>query len=76
VASMQAVDEPYVKAARKGRSSGGRRKSAPAATGRKAQRDYDITQLREWAGRNGVEVPPRGRIPQAVVDQYKAAGGR
>ena len=40
------------------------------------QRNDDIVQLREWAGSNGVEVPARGRIPQAVVDQYKAAGGR
>jgi predicted membrane metal-binding protein len=42
----------------------------------KAQRDYDIVQLREWAGSNGIEVPARGRIRQTVVDQCKAAGGR
>ena len=64
----------YVKPARKGRSARGRRIAAPA-TSRKAQRDYDVLQLREWAGSNGVEVPARGRIPQVVVDQYKAAGG-
>jgi len=29
-----------------------------------------------WAGANGVTVPSGGRIPQAVVDQYKRAGGR
>ena len=75
-AALRKVLEPYVKAARKGRSAGGRRQTAPAATGRKAQRDYDIVQLREWAGSTGVDVPARGRIPQAVVDQYKAAGGR
>ena len=32
--------------------------------------------LREWAGSNGVEVPARGRIAEADVDQYDAAGGR
>ena len=68
--------QSYLKAARKASSAGGRRKPAPALSGRKAQRGYDIVQLREWAGSNGVEVPARGRIPQAVVDQYKAAGGR
>jgi hypothetical protein len=75
-AALRKAIEPYVKAARKGRSARGRRKTAPAATGRKPRRDYDIVQLREWAASNGVEVPARGRIPHAVVDQYKAAGGR
>ena len=42
----------------------------------KSNRPYDIAQLREWAGKNKVSVPKRGRIPQAVVEQYKAAGGR
>jgi hypothetical protein len=75
-AALRKALAPYVKAARKGRSTGGRRKAAPASTSRKARRDYDIVELREWAGSNGVQVPARGRIPQAVVDQYKAAGGR
>ena len=75
-AALRKALEPYVKAARKASSAGGRRKAAPAVTSRKVQRDYDIVQLREWAGSNGVAVPARGRIPQAVVDQYKAAGGR
>jgi hypothetical protein len=74
-AALRKALEPFVKAARKGRSTGGRRKASPTASGRKVQRDYDIVQLREWAGSNGVAVPARGRIPQAVVDQYKAAGG-
>ena len=39
-------------------------------------RGYDIVQLREWAGTNGVQLPARGRIPQATVEQYKAAGGK
>ena len=39
-------------------------------------RDYDLAALREWAGANDLVVPSRGRIPRAVVDQYKASGGR
>ena len=67
----------HVKAGRRsGAVAASRRKSAPAAAGRTVQRDYDILQLREWAGANGVAVPSRGRDPQSVVDQYKAAGGR
>ena len=70
--------ERYVSVARRAGSSrlpaGGRR--ATASSRRNADRGYDIAQLREWAGANKVKVPARGRIPQAVVDQYLAAGGR
>jgi len=70
--------ERYVKAAR--RASG----SAPRSTSRRSvgrsratpARDYDLLQLREWAGANEIAIPSRGRIPQAVVERYKAAGGR
>ena len=41
-----------------------------------SSRSYDLVALREWAGANKVAVPSRGRIPQAVVEQYRAAGGR
>jgi nucleoid-associated protein Lsr2 len=68
----------FVKAARPTSSSArsSRRKAAPSTNGSKVKRDFDITQLREWAGTNKVTIPSRGRIPQAVVDQYKQAGGR
>ena len=67
----------YVKAARRSSPAGGRRRKAAASTnGSKPRREFDIAQLREWAGANDVTVPARGRIPQAVVDQYKQAGGR
>jgi hypothetical protein len=42
----------------------------------KTGRGYDLVQLREWAGKNKINVPSRGRIPGGVVDQYLAAGGR
>lgn len=29
--------------------------------------------VREWAAEHGMECPPRGRIPQAVVDAYNAS---
>ena len=51
-------------------------KKRPASKAAKPKRDFDLVALREWAGANGVDVPSRGRIPQAVVEQYKAAGGR
>src|SRR5688500_3062008 len=67
----------YIKAARRSTTAGGRRrKTATSTSGSKPKRDFDIMQLREWAGANDITVPTRGRIPQAVVDQYKQAGGR
>ena len=86
-AALRRALEPYVGAARRA-TGGSRRRSTPAQparakkqarttkSARAAQRDFDIVQLREWAGANGVDVPSRGRIPQSVVEQYKAAGGR
>jgi len=33
----------------------------------------DSSAVRAWAKENGVPVSPRGRVPQAVVDQYTSA---
>lgn len=30
-------------------------------------------KIRKWAGENGFEVSPRGRIPVEIIDAYKAA---
>jgi len=80
-AFRKALDR-YIQAAR--RSTTSPRSARPVSTGRRqtaattksSKRGYDIVQLREWAAANKVAVPSRGRIPQAVVDEYKAAGGR
>jgi nucleoid-associated protein Lsr2 len=67
----------YIKAGRRSPAAGGRRRKAAASTnGSKPKRAFDITKLREWAGANDVRVPARGRIPQAVVDQYMHARRR
>ena len=79
-AAFRKTFDRYVKAAQRkgGTRSTPRRPSAKkkATTNGKAKRDFDLTQLREWAGANDIAVPPRGRIPQAIVEQYKADGGR
>jgi len=76
-AAFRKLFDRYVKVSRRSSPAGvRRRKAAPSSNGSKPKRDYDITQLREWAGANDVAVPARGRIPQSVVDQYKQAGGR
>jgi uncharacterized membrane protein len=77
-AALRKSLDRYVKAARATSASARRtrRTATPSKNGAKPKRGYDIVQLREWAGANKVSVPSRGRIPQAVVEQYKAAGGR
>jgi hypothetical protein len=66
----------YLRAARKisGAKRAPRRTSARSA--QPSGRNYDLVQLREWAGKNKITVPSRGRIPVAIVEQYQGAGGQ
>ena len=61
----------YARAGRKvsGRSSRGRGAAKPSG-----RSDVSPRAVREWAKANKVEVSPRGRIPQSVIDQFRAAG--
>lgn len=51
------------------RSSG----SSSASSGPKATTDNKA--IRIWADENGIPVPSRGRIPRAVVEQWREATG-
>jgi hypothetical protein len=75
-AALRKSLEKYVSGARKGGSRSSGRARTARSSSRQNGRGYDLVRLREWAGANKVSVPSRGRIPQAVVDQYKTAGGR
>lgn len=59
----------YVGHARKiaGRTSG-----RTGSRSRSAGRDYEPATVREWAASRGIDIPARGRIPSAVLDQYRA----
>lgn len=57
----------------KARRVGGSRRGGRSSSGT-STRGYEPKAVRKWAESNGIEVPARGRIPAAVVDQYKAAG--
>jgi hypothetical protein len=63
----------YVEAARQ---TGSDRPARAGGTGRSRSNKSDVspTAVREWAKANGIEVSARGRIPQSVVDQFRAAG--
>lgn len=70
---MRAAFGPYISAAKR---IGGRKtpaiKATPASsngTGSKSE----SKQIREWARTNDIEVPERGRIPDAVREQFELA---
>ena len=56
---------PWVAHARK---TGSRRSANKPSSG------IDSQAVRRWAEANGIELSKRGRIPQDVVSQFKAAG--
>ncbi|MFF9582464.1 histone-like nucleoid-structuring protein Lsr2 [Streptomyces achromogenes] len=35
--------------------------------------DYPVAEVRAWAAATGVDCPPRGRVPKAVVEAWRAA---
>ncbi|WP_280417277.1 histone-like nucleoid-structuring protein Lsr2 [Nocardia carnea] len=53
------------------RKLGGRGRTTAADVGRR----QDARAVREWARRNGHDVPDRGRIPSSILDAYQAANG-
>src|ERR1700712_1254585 len=71
LAKLEKALEPFIEHATRQRGTA-TKAAKPTSTGR----DYDLVALREWAGKQKIEVPQRGRVPGSVVAQYKAAGGR
>ncbi len=68
--------DPYIAAGtRVGRGGSANRAAArPVASTGRAGGDRDQNRaIREWATENGHQVSERGRIPQNVIDAYRAA---
>ncbi|SES67207.1 histone-like nucleoid-structuring protein Lsr2 [Geodermatophilus poikilotrophus] len=61
----------YVRAARK---TGGQKSTASKPSRTASKSEVSPQAVREWAKANKVELSARGRIPQSVIDQFKAAG--
>ena len=51
-----------------------RKVSARTRKPSKSFNDVDSSAVRKWAAANEIELSKRGRIPQDVVSQYRAAG--
>ena len=66
--------DPYIAAGtRVSRRAAGRSAARPGSS-RSSDRDQNKA-IREWASKNGYEVSERGRIPQNVIEAYRAAHG-
>lgn len=60
---------PYIDAGRRA-SAGAPRAAAPR---RRAPRDSEVGEIREWAKSQGLKVSERGRISANIMDAYRAA---
>ena len=74
-AKLRSALDPFVAAGR--RMSGSRSRSRLGSRGSKNTRSYsavDPAAVRAWAASHKIKVSPRGRIPAAVIEQFRAAG--
>lgn len=71
---MRTSLDRYVRAARKVDGRQGRARATATVAKAAAPVDYSAQAVRAWAKANKIDVSPRGRIPQSVVDQFRAAG--
>ena len=69
---LEAALEQFIAAGRKANASAASTSRRPAGSSSSAS-GGEAKAIRAWAAENDVEVPARGRIPGAVVEQYKAA---
>jgi len=70
---LRATLSPYVSAGRRMVKTRGRGRSRLVVQ-RRVDVAADPRAVRAWARANRVAVPERGRIPAAVIEQYRAAG--
>lgn len=68
---LRAVIEEYKTHARRAPSSS---RTKDSARGLRNRSGIDPSAVRAWASSNGIEVNSRGRVPSAVIDQFRAAG--
>mgnify|MGYP001218776287 FL=1 len=59
---------PYIHAARKVRDG------VAEPDLKRVETDVDPRAVRQWARARGIEIPARARVPQEIVEQFRAAG--
>lgn len=66
---MRNIFGPFIEGARRVRSNASRRRKSTRG------RPQSSKDIRAWAAQQGLEVRQHGRIPDAIIDEYKAAEG-
>lgn len=70
-AKLRKAFQPWVDAGRRvGGGATRRRRTSPAAGTSDPER---TRKIRQWAADQGMQVPPRGRLPRRITDAYDAA---
>lgn len=70
---MRKALEPWLERARRARGGNARRKPAQARRTPKAAKPKPTNdEIRAWAKEKGIKVAEKGRIANAVIDQYMA----
>ena len=72
---FDAAVKPFVEAAAKVSGKRGKKAQAasPQATSGSGRSKETLQAIRDWAGKNGYEVAPRGRIKAEIIDAFDAA---
>jgi len=68
-AKLRAALAPFVEAARRAPS----KRNSPRGKQRSSSNRDRSAEIRAWAKAAGKQVSERGRIPQAIMDEYHAA---
>ncbi len=72
-AELRDAFAPYVGAARRAGRSGGPTRGRRSSRGSSSGASRDVSDVREWARKNGHQVSERGRISAVVQQAYDAA---
>ncbi|MGC0249851.1 histone-like nucleoid-structuring protein Lsr2 [Pseudactinotalea sp. Z1748] len=68
LAALRSFLGPYIASARKVRDG----VAEPDLV--RIETKVDPQAVRKWARSRGIEIPSRARIPQEIIDQFRAAG--
>lgn len=66
---LRAALAPYISAGRRASAAGAR----AASPRRRAPRNSETSEIREWAKSQGLKVSERGRVAADIVEAYRAA---
>lgn len=72
VAQFEKALAPYINAAQKVRTSGGRQPKSVGGSANRASKEQ-LAAIRDWARKQGHEVSERGRIKAEIVEAFEAA---